>query len=333
MNAIATIPVRDDSRPVSLAMESAELMGVLRNTLYPGASDASISLVINACIASGKDPMLKPFHIVPMYVKAKDGGRDGMRDVIMPGINSYRVDAARTGQHAGTSEPEFGPLITERLGDRDVTFPEWCKVVVKRRLDTGEIAEFPAIEYWLENYATAGRSTEAPNAMWSRRKRGQIAKCAEAQALRKGFPELGSAPTFEEMEGKVIEGDFSVVEETKTGGSLRPQPKAEPEAQASSNVVEGKFAETDKGGQGKPQQQEQQQRKDPPQQQAGSSDLVSAGMLRTLQSFGQKKNIHADDVREQFGFTDFEKLTSSQANEILNWLRDQDERPARGQSA
>jgi hypothetical protein len=38
--------------------------------------------------------------------------------------------------------------------------------------------------------------------MWARRVRGQIAKCAEAQALRKAFPELCSLPTAEEMEGK-----------------------------------------------------------------------------------------------------------------------------------
>jgi hypothetical protein len=32
-----------------------------------------------------------------------------------------------------------------------------------------------------------------------------LAKCAEAQALRKAFPELGSAPTAEEMIGQAVE--------------------------------------------------------------------------------------------------------------------------------
>jgi hypothetical protein len=64
------------------------------------------------------------------------------------------------------------------------------------------VAEFTAVEYWIENYATAGKDSIAPNAMWKKRPRGQIAKCAEAQALRKAFPEIASAPTFEEMDGK-----------------------------------------------------------------------------------------------------------------------------------
>ena len=69
---------------------------------------------------------------------------------------------------------------------------------------TGAIAEFSAVERWTENYATQKRDSLAPNAMWLKRPYGQIAKCAEAQALRKAWPEIGSEPTAEEMEGKEI---------------------------------------------------------------------------------------------------------------------------------
>ncbi|WNG69273.1 recombinase RecT [Cupriavidus gilardii] len=44
----------------------------------------------------------------------------------------------------------------------------------------------------------------APNAMWQKRPRGQLAKCASAQALRIAFPEIASQQTAEEMEGKHI---------------------------------------------------------------------------------------------------------------------------------
>ena len=180
--------------PIALQMTDAEIIPVLRSSLYPGASDASIKLVIGYCKATGLDPMMKPVHIVPMW----DKNSKSMRDVIMPGIGKYRTDAARTGQLAGIGEPEFGPEVNYY----GTTAPEWCRVTVKR-LIAGVERDFVAKEYWIENYATAGKDSDAPNNMWRKRPRGQIAKCAEAQALRKGFPEAtGSEPTAEEMEGR-----------------------------------------------------------------------------------------------------------------------------------
>jgi phage recombination protein Bet len=204
-----------ESRQGALApvMPESELIGVLRSSLYPGAKAESIKLVLGYCKAAGLDPMQKPVHIVPM--KAKEGDKYVDRDVVMPGISLYRAQASRSGDHLGTSEPEFGPpcLLTfkkkvwddnkPKWVDAQVSYPEWCRVTVKRRVGN-TVAEFVAVEYWTENYATAGRDTDAPNAMWERRPRGQLAKCAESQALRRAFPEFAGAPTAEEMEGKEL---------------------------------------------------------------------------------------------------------------------------------
>lgn len=169
-------------------------------------------MVLAYCSAAGLDVMLKPVHIVPIW----DSKQKALVDTIMPAIGLYRILAARTGQYGGISEPTFGPNITERLGEREITYPEWCKITVKRIIGS-VIAEFTAIEYWKENYATKGNSVE-PNAMWSRRSRGQLAKCAEAQALRKAFPEVGAQVTAEEMEGKeyIIEKDMGTIQPTAT---------------------------------------------------------------------------------------------------------------------
>jgi phage recombination protein Bet len=144
-------------------------------------------------------------HLVPLW----DSKAGQMRDVVMPGVNLYRTQASRSGQFAGMSEPEFGPMITETLGGQKISYPEWCRVVVKRALPSGIVAEFTAVEYWMENYAMKGgkERSVAPNAMWTKRPRGQIAKCASAQALRIAFPEIASAPTADEMEGKQIHQD------------------------------------------------------------------------------------------------------------------------------
>ncbi len=183
----------------------AELIKVLQTSLYPGAAKESVELVIGYCEAAGLDPMLKPVHLVPMW----DRNSGSMRDVIMPGVGLYRIQASRTGQFAGMSEPEFGPMVTEKLGGQEVAYPEYARVTVKRALPSGVIAEFTAIEYWIENYAVKGGKEKsiAPNAMWAKRPRGQIAKCASAQALRIAFPELGAMPTADEMEGKNIDAD------------------------------------------------------------------------------------------------------------------------------
>ncbi|QKZ07741.1 phage recombination protein Bet [Pseudomonas eucalypticola] len=182
------------------AVSEETLVQVLSGSLYPGAAHNSVVMVLAYCKAAQLDPMLKPVHIVPIFQKGR-----GMVDTVMPGIGLYRIQAARTGQYAGISEPEYGPPITATLGGVEVTYPEWCRVTVKRQMSNGLVAEYTANERWLENYATSSKDTAAPNAMWKKRSYAQLAKCAEAQALRKAFPEVGSAPTADEMEGKVFD--------------------------------------------------------------------------------------------------------------------------------
>ena len=219
MNTPASLP--------ALAINEAQLVTVLENSLYPGASPQSIAMVINYCQAAGLDPMQKPAHIVPMW----DSKAGRMRDVIMPGIGLYRTQAARTGQYAGVTEPEYGPDVTEKIGGQEITYPLWCKVVVKRMMPNGQIVEFAAIERWKENYAVKGGKEKsiAPNAMWTKRPYAQLAKCSEAQALRKAFPEMvGSQPTADEMEGKALDEAGATIDEA-TGEVIHNAPPAYPE--------------------------------------------------------------------------------------------------------
>lgn len=205
-----------------------DLIQVLQNSLYPGAAIGSVQMVLNYCAAAGLDPMQKPVHIVPIW----DAKSKQMRDVVMPGIGLYRTQAARSGNYAGVSEAEYGPDVTEKLGGVDITYPAWCRVTVKRLLPNGQIAEFSATERWKENYAVKGGQEKsiAPNAMWQKRPYAQLAKCAEAQALRKAFPEFGSAATADEMEGKEIDmGAADVIGQPQSAQpkELPPYPPAE----------------------------------------------------------------------------------------------------------
>lgn len=213
-------------------LDDGAMLVVLENSLYPSASMASIKLVLEYCRAASLDPLQKPVHIVPMW----DGKAGKMRDVIMPGVGLYRTQAARTGEYAGVTEPEYGPDKTESIGGVEVTYPVWCKVTVRRLMTNGAIVDFSATERWKENYAVKGGKDKsiAPNAMWQKRPYGQIAKCAEAQALRKAFPEMtGAQPTADEMEGRAMEYDAAIHD----GPSIKTD--RNPQAAAAANAPAG----------------------------------------------------------------------------------------------
>lgn len=203
----------------------------LCTTIYPGAKPESILMAVDYCKARSLDIMLKPVHLVPMQVKDAQTGNKQWRDVPMPGVGLYRIQADRSGDYAGADEPEFGPVIEYEFAGQDfnknpmtvkVRYPEWCKYTVYKMIN-GQRVSFKATEFWLENYATQSAASEAPNAMWKKRPFAQLAKCAEAQALRKGWPEIGQEPTAEEMAGKAyIEHDItpSYSETRKESASL-----------------------------------------------------------------------------------------------------------------
>ena len=180
----------------------------LCNTLYPSNKPEAIILAWEYCQSRELDIMMKPVHLVGMSVLNPVTNKKEFRDVVMPGIGLYRIQADRSGNYAGADEPEFGPAITESFPNAynpnemiEVIYPEWCKYTV-HKIVGDRIVSFSAKEYWKENYATQKSGSTCPNAMWQKRPNGQLAKCAEAQALRKAWPEIGSVPTAEEMEGK-----------------------------------------------------------------------------------------------------------------------------------
>lgn len=176
----------------------------LMNSLYPGASSASVLMVVDYCIARKLDPLKKPCHIVPMQVKDAKSGRYEWRDVVMPGIYEIRTTAQRTGEYLGHSRPTYGPLA-EYLG---VSAPEWCEMTVYRAGAAGK-AEFPVRVYFAEVVGTSkdkDTKKEYVNSRWTKAPIQMLTKCTEAAALREAFPnEIGGEHAAEELEGKVID--------------------------------------------------------------------------------------------------------------------------------
>ncbi len=202
MNAV--VEMKDVNLPAPVAkrgITEAQWM-TLRTSLFPGAKPESVVMVWDYCNARKLDPLKKPCHIVPMWVRNPDGG-GSMRDVIMPGIYEYRTTANRTGQYMGHSKPEYGPEV-EVLG---VKVPQWCEMVVYRWNEASkQRVEFPVSVFFAEAAATkVDKKTNETflNDRWSKAPRQMLTKCTEAAGLREAFPdELGGEHTAEEMEGQ-----------------------------------------------------------------------------------------------------------------------------------
>ena len=198
-----TLPANIQTALIERNIDTA-VWTTLQNSVFPGAKDESILLAVDYCKARKLDILKKPCHIVPMQVTLS-GQRDNngndrkiWRDVIMPGIYEQRITAFRTGQMAGQDEPVFGNTVAFK----GIEAPEWCRVTVYRFIN-GERCAFSHTEYFSEACSTTRDGSL--NSMWRKRPRGQLAKCAEAGALRKAFPdELGGVITADEVNEEPI---------------------------------------------------------------------------------------------------------------------------------
>lgn len=218
MNAVAQI---ENQLGVSIKDYDLDesMWSALTSSIFPGAKPESIIMAVEYAKARHLDIMKKPCHIVPMSVKDAKTGQSQWRDVIMPSITEHRITATRTNQYAGQDAPVFGPMVNITFGNTSHSVPESCTVTIYRIIH-GEKVPFCHTEYFEEACATT--KDGSLNSMWTKRKRGQLAKCAEAGALRKAFPEeIGNEYTVEEMQGKEITvGGSEMFSETQKVASM-----------------------------------------------------------------------------------------------------------------
>lgn len=162
-----------------------EQVALIKRTVARDTTDDELALFLHVCRRSGLDPLARHIHAVKRW-NAKD-----QREVmtIQTGIDGYRLIAARTGEHMGTEDAVF---------DTETEAHPHKATVTVYRLCHGQRVAFTASARWAE-YVQTARSGE-PNATWQKMPYLMIAKCAEANALRKAFPaELSSVYTHEEM--------------------------------------------------------------------------------------------------------------------------------------
>lgn len=190
-----------------------EHWNVLTGQLFPEAKDPNaVLLLLDYCKVRKLDPMQKVFHIVPMKRNGKDV------DTILPGVAYYEIVAHRTGQFAGKTPAEYGPLKKHFFKEHkwaqggyvptgreiSVEAPEWCMVTIKKIVQ-GVVCEFSSDPIYYTEFAAIAKSTGFPNDNWRNKPRMMMGKCALAAALRLAFPEeVGNLQTREEMEGREV---------------------------------------------------------------------------------------------------------------------------------
>lgn len=277
----------------------------LSTSLYPGAAENSIAMVWDYCKARKLDPLKKVVHIVPMSVKV---GNDYVtRDVIMPGIAELRTTASRTGSYAGQDLPVYGEEI-DFLG---VKAPLKCSVTVYRIVQ-GVRVGFTHEERFSEAVGIKkgwNGAKDSVNTMWTKRPYAQLAKCAEAGALRKAFPEeLGSTYVPEEMHGQVVDmGEAEQVEE-----DLMPKAKTEPPVQQNEEKPEQDDFVKD---------YEKAEVETQPAKPEPAEDLpaIKAGPLKLLKAKLTAAGKSEDDLCKHFRISTIEALPMVKINEALEW--------------
>ena len=172
---MTTEMVRLNTAPLEFTDEQRKM---IRDAFANGASEQEFSVLMEVAKARRLNPLMRQIHFVSRW----DSQRSRNVWATQVSIDGLRAIAERTGIYAGQDEAEF-------IESPDGAI-KCCKVRVYRK-DWGDRAAV-GVAYWSEYVQTyrdksSGKDVTAP--MWRKMPHVMIAKCAEAIALRKAFPE------------------------------------------------------------------------------------------------------------------------------------------------
>ena len=166
--------------------ETAELV---RENLSTPLTDEEFKVFLYKCAKLSLDPLLG--HIVP----TAHGYGERRRVSYITTVDALRLQAERSGKYAGSDDPIYDGQVSFQRGNEKVARPIAATVTVWKIVE-GLRVGFTATARWDEYFP----SQEAKQFMWLKMPYLMLSKCAEALALRKGFPnETQGLYTIEEM--------------------------------------------------------------------------------------------------------------------------------------
>jgi phage recombination protein Bet len=195
MNKIMTMPNNIETNPTFQPNFSQKQIDILKNSICKGVSNEEFEMFLMACKKTQLDPFMRQIYAVKRKAKKPDGSW-GESMTIQTGIDGYRLIAERTGCYAPGQEPTYSLDSSGKL--------ECATAYVKKQTKDGTWHTVSASAYtdeYMQTFVDRSTGEKKPAGMWVNMPRTMLAKCAEAQALRKAFPyEMSGVYTKEEME-------------------------------------------------------------------------------------------------------------------------------------
>jgi phage recombination protein Bet len=200
---------------------NAQQLAALRQIGVEGAPNADLAIFLNFAKRTGLDPFARQIYMIGR------NSQGGKKWTIQASIDGLRIVAERSGDYAGQTPVEFcGADGIWRDVWASNEYPVAARVGVLRH---GFTAPLYAVAYFDEYVQT---SNGKPTSMWASKPKLMLAKCAEALALRKAFPnDLAGLYTADEMghpeaRGVVSEPAPIVEIDVATGEVVDGEPKA-----------------------------------------------------------------------------------------------------------
>ena len=167
---------------------------ILKNSICKGVSNDEFEVFLMACKKTQLDPFMKQIYAVKRKSKRPDGSW-GETMTIQTGIDGYRLIAERTGCYAPGPEPTYSYDSEGRLIS--------ASSYIKKQTRDGTwhtVSASAYVDEYMQTIVDRQSGEKKPSGMWGNMPRTMLAKCAEAQALRKAFPaEMSGVYTKEEM--------------------------------------------------------------------------------------------------------------------------------------